>query len=134
VQGNRQEGLTVPDVGPVLKMLCQVRYSPLRSTCFAYVLRSINFQFVYKGHCEDLDVRLKQHNSGMTKSIRKYAPFEIAYFEETLDESIKREKYFKPAAGRRFLQSKLGLRTRSSMPTCVCCVFGSLKIGVTLCV
>jgi len=76
---------------------------------YAYVVRSINFNFHYKGHCENIEARLKQHNAGMTVSIRKYLPFEIAYFEifETRLEAVKREKYFKSAAGRRFLKSKL---------------------------
>ena len=76
---------------------------------YAYVIRSINFKYYYKGHCENLRERLDQHNSGMTKSIRKYSPFEIAYFEtyDTRIEAIEREKYFKSAAGRRFLKNKL---------------------------
>jgi putative endonuclease len=38
-----------------------------------------------------------------------YAPFELVYFEEfeTRNEARAREKYFKSAAGRRFLKSKL---------------------------
>jgi putative endonuclease len=77
---------------------------------YAYVVRSINFPYLYKGHCENLDDRLGQHNSGMTQSIRKYAPFELVYSEEfaTRKEAIRREKYFKTAAGRRFLKSVLG--------------------------
>jgi putative endonuclease len=76
---------------------------------FAYVIKSSNQPFYYKGHCQDLNVRLVQHNSGMTKSIKKYVPFEIVYFEEfkTREEAISREKYFKSAAGRRFLKTKL---------------------------
>ena len=76
---------------------------------YAYVIRSMSFPFVYKGHCEDPAKRLKQHNSGMTESIKMYAPFEMAYVEEfsTRAEAIKREKYFKTAAGRRFLKSKI---------------------------
>jgi putative endonuclease len=76
---------------------------------FAYVVRSVNAGHLYKGHCENLEERLKQHNSGMTESIRMYIPFELAYFEEfeSRPEAIKREKYFKSAAGRRFLKSKL---------------------------
>jgi putative endonuclease len=84
---------------------------PARVTCFyAYLLRSLHFPYLYKGHCEDLEERLKQHNAGKTISIRKYVPFEIAYFEkfQTREEAIAREKYFKSAAGRRFLKSKLG--------------------------
>jgi len=79
---------------------------------YAYVLRSLRFPFIYKGHCENLEERLKQRNSGMTKSIRPYAPFEIIYVEEfqSRKEAIKREKYFKSAAGRKFLKIKLGDR------------------------
>jgi putative endonuclease len=45
----------------------------------------------------------------MTESIRFYIPFAMVYFEtfETREEAIMREKYFKTAAGRRFLKSKL---------------------------
>ena len=76
---------------------------------YAYVLKSIEHEFYYKGHCHDLDKRLDQHNCGMTESIRPYIPFKVIYFEEfeTEREAIIREKYFKSAAGRRFLKKKL---------------------------
>ena len=75
----------------------------------AYVLKSINHEFYYKGHCHDLNKRLEQHNSGMTQSIRPFIPFKLVYFEEfeTEKEAIIREKYFKSAAGRRFLKTKI---------------------------
>ena len=73
---------------------------------FAYVVRSISTGYLY---IENLEERLKQHNSRMTESIRKYIPFEMVYFEafETREEAIVREKYFKSAAGRRFLKLKV---------------------------
>ncbi|MFM6925598.1 MAG: GIY-YIG nuclease family protein [Ferruginibacter sp.] len=76
---------------------------------YAYVLKSVHHDFYYKGHCENLDERLNQHNSGKTESIRPYIPFILVYTEEfnTRDDAISREKYFKSAAGRRFLKSKL---------------------------
>ena len=76
---------------------------------YAYVLKSISHNFYYKGHCKDLHQRILQHNAGMTISIRPYLPFELAFFEtfETEREAIEREKYFKTAAGRRFLKTKL---------------------------
>ena len=45
----------------------------------------------------------------MTVSIKTYIPFELVYFEkfETEQEAIARERYFKSAAGRRFLKKKL---------------------------
>src|SRR4051812_47572661 len=76
---------------------------------YAYVIKSLEHDFLYKGHCENIDARLKQHNGGMTQSIKKYVPFQLVYSEtfETRDEAIVREKYFKSAAGRRFLKVKL---------------------------
>lgn len=73
---------------------------------YTYVIKSVSHDFYYKGHCENLELRLKQHNSGMTESNRHYAPFQIVYFEEfpTREQAIKREKYFKSSAGRRFLK------------------------------
>ena len=78
---------------------------------FAYVLKSIEHNYFYKGHCRDLEKRIQQHNSGMTESIKPYIPFTVVYFEnfETQEEAIKREKYFKSAAGRRFLKKKIAL-------------------------
>jgi putative endonuclease len=76
---------------------------------FAYVLKSVEHNYFYKGHCQDLEKRLQQHNSGMTQSIRSYIPFTIVYSEafETEEQAIQREKYFKTAAGRRFLKKIL---------------------------
>ena len=82
---------------------------------YAYVIRSIKFNYYYKGHCENLEVRLSQHNSGVTISIRKYVPFEIVYFEqfETREQAIKRERYFKTAAGGDFSNQSCKLFTAS---------------------
>jgi len=77
---------------------------------YAYVIQSLkDTSYYYKGHCENMDKRLVQHNSGMTISIRNKIPFKLAYCEEftELNDAIEREKYFKTAAGRRFLKSKL---------------------------
>ncbi len=76
---------------------------------FAYVIKRVDHDYFYKGHCEDLEQRLKQYNAGYTESIKKWIPFKIIYFEsfETREEAIRQEKYFKSAAGRRFLKNKL---------------------------
>ena len=76
---------------------------------YAYVIKSEVADFLYKGHCEDLNKRLKEHNSGYTESIKKFIPFRVAYFEifSTRNDAIQREKYFKTAAGRRYLKSKM---------------------------
>ncbi len=76
---------------------------------YAYVLKSVNHEHFYKGHCQWLKKRLIKHNSGKTKSIRPYIPFTIVYYEvfNTEAEAIIREKYFKTSAGRKFLQKTI---------------------------
>ncbi len=76
---------------------------------YTYVLKSKIKNLLYNGHCENLDKRLKEHNSGKTKSIKHAIPFEIIYFEtfETREGAINRERYFKTAAGRKYLKTKL---------------------------
>ncbi len=76
---------------------------------YVYVLKSQIADFYYKGFCRDLNSRLRQHNCGMTKSNKKYVPFVIAYYEicNTKVEAIKKERYWKSAAGRRYLKSKI---------------------------
>ncbi|WP_354356433.1 GIY-YIG nuclease family protein [Pedobacter sp. UYP30] len=41
------------------------------------MIKSEKTDYYYKGHCQNLEERLKQHNSGMTKSIIPYIPFRI---------------------------------------------------------
>ena len=74
-----------------------------------YVIYSDSADRFYKGHCEDISRRLKEHNSGRTKSIKAFIPWRIVYYEEssTRDEAIKREHYFKTSAGRRYLKEKI---------------------------
>jgi len=76
----------------------------------AYVIYSTSFDKYYKGHCSDLDKRLLGHNSGNTKSTRLFRPWILIYSESfsSLEEAILREKYFKTAAGRRFLKNEIG--------------------------
>ena len=80
------------------------------SMFYTYVIKSLNRDYYYKGHCENIEERLLQHNAGMTESIRPYIPFQLVYKEEfdTREKAIAREKYFKSSAGRRYLKNKIG--------------------------
>lgn len=82
---------------------------------YVYVIESINFGNCYKGMTKNLEQRLREHNSGKTRSNKAFAPFKIVYFEEFEDaeQARKREKYFKTSAGRKYLQKK-GIRPHSS--------------------
>jgi len=57
------------------------------------------------GTSRDKDARLEDHNLGKAASTRLRRPFVRTYFEcfESIGEGRKREKYFKTAAGRRYL-------------------------------
>ena len=76
---------------------------------YTYVIKSIDHDYYYKGHCQDVAKRLEEHNKGLTKSIKPFIPVKLVYVEEfsELSDAIKREKYFKSAAGRRFLKTKI---------------------------
>lgn len=62
------------------------------------------------GTTKDLQRRLKEHNSGKTKSIKAFRPWEIIYKEEynSEAEAVKREKYLKSGSGREYFK-KLNL-------------------------
>jgi putative endonuclease len=76
---------------------------------YVYVLKSLSSGRFYKGFCHNLDNRLSEHNSGKTQSTRPFIPWIIAYYEEfeIIEDAIKRERYFKSSAGRRFLKKVL---------------------------
>ncbi|MFC5682657.1 GIY-YIG nuclease family protein [Flavobacterium sp. MAHUQ-51] len=77
---------------------------------YVYVLESEKDGRLYKGHTSDIDKRIKEHNSGKTKSTKAYRPWNLVYFEvfDTREEAVLREKYFKSGIGREFLKEKLG--------------------------
>ncbi|HNW68879.1 MAG TPA: GIY-YIG nuclease family protein [Bacteroidales bacterium] len=76
---------------------------------YTYVIYSRKYNRYYKGHCHDINTRLKEHNAGETQSTKPFIPWVVIYYETfaTLEDSIKREKYFKTASGRRFLKKVL---------------------------
>ena len=75
---------------------------------YVYVIKNSKGD-IYKGHSDNIQKRISEHNRGDTKSTRKANDWKLKYSEEfdTRKEAIKREKYLKSAAGRRFLKEKL---------------------------
>lgn len=76
---------------------------------FVYILESEIDGRLYKGQTKDIDNRIKEHNSGKTKSTKAYKPWKLVYFEtfETREEAVLREKYFKTGSGREYIKEKL---------------------------
>ena len=58
-----------------------------------YIIKSIVKERYYIGQTNDLEKRLKEHNSGKTRSTKAYSPWEIVYCEEyeSRSEAVKRE-------------------------------------------
>jgi putative endonuclease len=81
----------------------------MEKTYTVYVLQSEQNGSFYKGMTENIPARLKQHNAGKTKSTQSKRPWRVVYTEafKTAEEARAREKYFKTAAGRRFLKKVL---------------------------
>ena len=76
---------------------------------YAYVLQDEDGKR-YKGMTVNLARRLAEHQCGKTITTRKMQGLKLVYSEKfkSFEEARKRELYFKTAAGRRFLKSKLG--------------------------
>lgn len=76
---------------------------------FTYILKSIKNIKYYTGHTNNLGERLVEHNAGKSKYSKRYAPWKVVYREifETEDEAVRREKYFKSSAGRKWLKKHI---------------------------
>ena len=73
-----------------------------------YVLYSKKYDRFYVGFTQDLKRRLKEHNSGKTKSTKAYLPWVVVYTERVKErtQARKREKYLKSGVGREFIKKK----------------------------
>ena len=79
-----------------------------------YVLKSLKDGKRYIGCTSDLNRRLKEHNSGRTKSLKNRKPLIVIYKEEIKqkEEAFKREKYLKSGKGRGELNKKINASAR----------------------
>ncbi len=71
---------------------------------YVYILKSETKEKTYVGFTNNLERRIKEHNSGKSKFTSKYIPWRVVYQEqvETLANARARELYLKSAAGRKF--------------------------------
>jgi len=75
-----------------------------------YILRSQKDKKLYVGHTGNLEKRIGAHNSGMVRSTRLRAPFDLVYSEEfeTRGEAIRRERYLKSLKGSKEKRKLIG--------------------------
>jgi putative endonuclease len=76
---------------------------------YVYILESLKNKELYVGYTIDLKRRFKEHNSGISKSTKRYMPWKLVYYEACLDkeDAERRENYFKTTQGRRMLKIRL---------------------------
>lgn len=76
---------------------------------YVYVLISTKDGKFYTGCTEDLRKRFREHNDGKVTSTKGRGPFELIYYEASLDttDAFAREKYLKSGMGKRYLKNRL---------------------------
>jgi len=80
----------------------------MSETFTIYALKSLIDDRIYVGFTTDVEKRLKEHNSGKTKSTKGYRPWFLLFTEEltgTFDDARKREKYYKSGIGKEKLKN-----------------------------
>ena len=75
---------------------------------YVYVLKSNNHYRFYVGMTMNVERRVKEHNSGKTKSTKGYRPWSLFFFEEhdSRGAARMREKYLKSGIGKEFIKDK----------------------------
>ena len=68
---------------------------------YLYILKSLKDNNLYIGISQNVEERLKQHNSGKTFSTKGRRPFILIYTEthKTRDEARQRQKFLKSYTG-----------------------------------
>jgi len=76
---------------------------------FIYVLKSKSYNNFYIGSTQDIENRIREHNSGRCRYTKGRIPWVLVYSEEfsTRSEAMKREKFLKGGKGREFLKGEL---------------------------
>lgn len=76
---------------------------------YVYVLYNKLKDFIYIGYSENLVQRVKEHNSGFSKSTKAYKPLELIHYEayRSMKDAKRREEYLKTNRGRTTLMTML---------------------------
>jgi predicted GIY-YIG superfamily endonuclease len=77
---------------------------------YVYILQSINFpENYYTGITDNIENRLKKHNSGDVSHTSKYCPWKLKSFIAFSEEikALEFEKYLKSGSGRAFAKKHL---------------------------
>jgi len=76
---------------------------------YVYVLISKEDGQFYVGYTADLKKRLELHNRGKIESTKHRKPFELVYYEASLnkEDALHRERYLKTTYGKRYIRNRI---------------------------
>lgn len=83
--------------------------NPVRAFHYVYVLKSAQNGDWYTGCTSDLKKRITQHNEGKSRYTKSRGPYELLYYEASLDktDAFARERYLKSGMGKRYIKNRL---------------------------
>ena len=83
----------------------------MKSDYYVYAIVSFVDGRIYVGISNNVEIRLKYHNSGKVFSTKGYRPWKLFYkeFVGSRFKAREREKYLKSGCGKEFLKSILGV-------------------------
>ncbi|MGB9883431.1 MAG: GIY-YIG nuclease family protein, partial [Microgenomates group bacterium] len=76
---------------------------------YVYVLRSLNFDYIYIGYTDNFKYRFKEHNSGLVLSTKHYYQLKLIHYEayKNKKDAERREMYLKTNRGKTTLKTML---------------------------
>jgi putative endonuclease len=97
------------EISPFCFAKRRIRHIIAEKMYYLYILLNEAKTRTYTGVSDNVDERLKEHNSGKVKSSNPYRLYKVIHTESfaTLSEAMQKEKYYKSATGRRRLKEML---------------------------
>jgi len=76
---------------------------------YVYVLQSERDHRFYTGYTRDLNARIEEHNSKLSKATSWRTPLKLVYYEFCLNniDATKRERYLKSTWGKRYIKGRI---------------------------
>ncbi len=76
---------------------------------YVYVLQSQKDKNFYIGFTNNLQKRIEEHNSGISKATKGRRPLKLIYYEFCLNrqDAMRREKYLKTTWGKRYIKNRI---------------------------
>lgn len=76
---------------------------------YVYILQSRRDGMFYTGFTDNLEKRMRKHNSGLVMTTKQRQPLALVYFEAGLNktDALHREIYLKTSWGKRYIKSRL---------------------------